>query len=120
VAATREQLLMQAQQFGKRSEKPPKLPPRDANNYHHDVPKVSHSNDDDQKMTFIAIKSPLQPDYDGITSENRIKLLARGKSDKGKDNKKYGEHTSIYNFFHYCTLTVSEQERERHFMPMHN
>ena len=43
VAATREQLMIQAQQFGnKRSEKPPKLPPRD-NVYHHDMPKVSHS-----------------------------------------------------------------------------
>lgn len=41
VAATREQLLIQAQQFGtRRSEKPPKLPPRD-NVYHHDMPKVS-------------------------------------------------------------------------------
>lgn len=41
VAATREQLLIQSSQFGtKRSEKPPKLPPRD-NTYHHDMPKVS-------------------------------------------------------------------------------
>jgi hypothetical protein len=41
VAATREQLLIQSQQFGtRRSEKPPKLPPRD-NNYHNDMPKVS-------------------------------------------------------------------------------
>lgn len=41
VAATREQLLIQSSQFGtKRSEKPPKLPPRD-NSYHHDMPKVS-------------------------------------------------------------------------------
>ena len=40
VAATREQLLMQSTQFGtKRSEKPPKLPPRDST-YHHDMPKV--------------------------------------------------------------------------------
>lgn len=43
VAATREQLLMQSSQFGnKRSEKPPKLPPRDGHSsYHHDMPKVS-------------------------------------------------------------------------------
>lgn len=41
VAATREQLLMQSQQLAhKRSEKPPKLPPRD-NTYGHDIPKVS-------------------------------------------------------------------------------
>ncbi|KAL1464824.1 hypothetical protein WDU94_004437 [Cyamophila willieti] len=38
VAATREQLL--AQQH-RRSDKPPKLPPRDMNNpYPHDIPKV--------------------------------------------------------------------------------
>lgn len=42
VAATREQLLLQTQQLAhKRSEKPPKLPPRD-NAYAHDlIPKVS-------------------------------------------------------------------------------
>ena len=41
VAATREQLIMQSQQLAhKRSEKPPKLPPRD-NIYGHDIPKVS-------------------------------------------------------------------------------
>lgn len=42
VAVTREQLLMQAQQHagGRRSEKPPKLPPRD-NMYPHDIPKVN-------------------------------------------------------------------------------
>jgi hypothetical protein len=33
-----------------------------------------------------------QPDYDDIEEGNdEIKPLARGKSDKGKDNKKYGE-----------------------------
>lgn len=68
VAATREQLLLQTQQLAhKRSEKPPKLPPRD-NIYSHDIPK---------------------PDYDDI-EESRIKL-SRGKSDKGKDNKKYDD-----------------------------
>lgn len=37
---TREQLLLQTQQLAhKRSEKPPKLPPRD-NLYPHDIPKV--------------------------------------------------------------------------------
>ncbi|KAL7039258.1 hypothetical protein ACKWTF_009847 [Chironomus riparius] len=76
VAATREQLMIQAQQFGnKRSEKPPKLPPRD-NVYHHDMPK---------------------PDYDDIEDENRIKLMARGKSDKGKDKMKYDDP-------YYCGL----------------
>lgn len=40
VAATREQLLLQSQQMGpKRSEKPPKLPPRD--NHYPQVLKVS-------------------------------------------------------------------------------
>lgn len=70
VAATREQLIMQSQQFGlKRSEKPPKLPPRD-NMYPHDLPMA---------------------DYDNIDDENCIKLLSRiGKSDKGKNKEKYG------------------------------
>ncbi|XP_034650543.1 uncharacterized protein LOC117890034 isoform X2 [Drosophila subobscura] len=76
VAATREQLLLQTQQLAhKRSEKPPKLPPRD-NVYAHDlIPK---------------------PDYDDIDLETRIKL-SRGKSDKGKDNKKYDDP-------YYCGL----------------
>lgn len=40
VAATREHLLLQAQQIAhRRSEKPPKLPPRD-NIYGHGIPKV--------------------------------------------------------------------------------
>jgi hypothetical protein len=44
VAAAREQLLMQTQQISqKRSEKPPKLPPRD-NMYPHDIPRVSLTN----------------------------------------------------------------------------
>ncbi|XP_054740166.1 uncharacterized protein LOC129245798 [Anastrepha obliqua] len=76
VAATREQLLLQTQQLAhKRSEKPPKLPPRD-NIYAHDIiPK---------------------PDYDDIEVDTRIKL-SRGKSDKGKDNKKYDDP-------YYCGL----------------
>lgn len=40
VAATREQLILQTQQLAqRRSEKPPKLPPRD-NLYPHELPKV--------------------------------------------------------------------------------
>lgn len=35
VANTREQLMMQSQQYGRRSDKPPKLPPRD-NLYSHE------------------------------------------------------------------------------------
>lgn len=33
----------------------------------------------------------MQPDYDDIESGDVIKKLARGKSDKGKDYKKYGK-----------------------------
>lgn len=33
----------------------------------------------------------LQPDYDEIDEETRIKLVSRGKSDKGKNQRKYGE-----------------------------
>lgn len=38
-----------------------------------------------------------QPDYDDIEDENRVKLQ-RGKSDKGKDNKKYGKSPGLYEF----------------------
>ncbi|XP_037926571.1 uncharacterized protein LOC119661342 [Hermetia illucens] len=77
VAATREQLLLQTQQLAaRRSEKPPKLPPRD-NIYGHDIPK---------------------PDYDDIEAENQLKTFSRSsKSDKGKDNKKYDDP-------YYCGL----------------
>lgn len=70
VAATREQLMLQSQKLAsRRSEKPPKLPPRD-NIYHpQDIPK---------------------PDYDDINEDDRLKAF-RVKSDKGRDlNKKYG------------------------------
>ncbi|GAB0088481.1 hypothetical protein DMENIID0001_029120 [Sergentomyia squamirostris] len=80
VAATREQLLLQTQQLAsRRSEKPPKLPPRD-NMYPHDIPKFHY-----------------QPDYDDIEDDTRVKSFARGKSDKGKDNKKYDDP-------YYCGL----------------
>lgn len=71
MATTREQLLLQTQKLAsRRSEKPPKLPPRD-NIYHpHDIPK---------------------PDYDDINEDDRFKAF-RVKSDKGRDlNKKYGK-----------------------------
>lgn len=43
VATTREQLLLQTQQLAhRRSDKPPKLPPRD-NMYPHDIPKVKQN-----------------------------------------------------------------------------
>lgn len=80
VAATREQLLLQTQKLAsRRSEKPPKLPPRD-NIYHpsihHDIPK---------------------PDYDDINEDDRLKAF-RVKSDKGRDlNKKYGMYIPMMN-----------------------
>uniref|UniRef100_A0A182NHY8 MH2 domain-containing protein n=1 Tax=Anopheles dirus TaxID=7168 RepID=A0A182NHY8_9DIPT len=77
VAASREHLLQPAQPMGgqRRSEKPPKLPPRDNLYATHEIGK---------------------PDYDDIEDENRVKL-PRGKSDKGKDNKKYDDP-------YYCGL----------------
>lgn len=95
VAATREQLLLQTQKLAsRRSEKPPKLPPRD-NIYHpHDIPK---------------------PDYDDINEDDRLKAF-RVKSDKGRDlNKKYGIFDSIIYFinnpFEILTLkTVAETQ----------
>ncbi|XP_031623535.1 uncharacterized protein LOC116340913 isoform X2 [Contarinia nasturtii] len=77
VASTREQLLLQTQKLAsRRSEKPPKLPPRD-NIYHpHDIPK---------------------PDYDDINEDDQLKAF-RVKSDKGRDlNKKYDDP-------YYCGL----------------
>ncbi|XP_055603003.1 uncharacterized protein LOC129751492 [Uranotaenia lowii] len=59
----------------RRSEKPPKLPPRDNLYASHEIVK---------------------PDYDDIEDDNRVKL-PRGKSDKGKDNKKYDDP-------YYCGL----------------
>ncbi|KAK6618241.1 hypothetical protein RUM44_002692 [Polyplax serrata] len=82
VAATREQLLQQA----RRSDKPPKLPPRDNVGYPHDIPK---------------------PDYDDIEEEAPSKLpsrlfrpfqSSRGK-DKSKDSKKHDDP-------YYCGLSA--------------
>uniref|UniRef100_A0A182T215 Uncharacterized protein n=1 Tax=Anopheles maculatus TaxID=74869 RepID=A0A182T215_9DIPT len=77
VAASREHLMQPTQPMGgqRRSEKPPKLPPRDNLYATHEIGK---------------------PDYDDIEDENRVKL-PRGKSDKGKDNKKYDDP-------YYCGL----------------
>ncbi|CAG4954220.1 unnamed protein product [Colias eurytheme] len=73
VAATREQLMMQMGQ--RRGEKPPKLPPRENGYGPADIPK---------------------PDYDDI--DDRVPTqFPRGKSDKGKDNKKYDDP-------YYCGL----------------
>lgn len=82
VAATREQLLQQA----RRSDKPPKLPPRDNMAYPHDIPK---------------------PDYDDLEDDAPSKLhtrllrpfvSSRGK-DKTKDSKKYDDP-------YYCGLSA--------------
>ncbi|XP_060515786.1 uncharacterized protein LOC132695515 isoform X1 [Cylas formicarius] len=68
VAATREQLLLQTQQHAqKRSDKPPKLPPRE-NMYPHDIPK---------------------PDYD--QEDGRLKPFPSSRKEKSKDNKKYDD-----------------------------
>ncbi|KAF9789954.1 hypothetical protein SFRURICE_003363 [Spodoptera frugiperda] len=76
VAATREQLMMQMGQ--RRGEKPPKLPPRENGYGPADIPK---------------------PDYDDIEgNDGRVPTqFPRGKSDKGKDNKKYDDP-------YYCGL----------------
>lgn len=50
-----------------------------------------------RSMQVIHFEIFLQPDYDDIDvleGENRIKLMSRGKSDKGKDNKKYGKSSN--------------------------
>lgn len=48
--AARDQLILRAQQNGKRSDKPPKLPPRD-NMYHQDKPKLLKVNDLNWSLT---------------------------------------------------------------------
>ncbi|XP_048489468.1 uncharacterized protein LOC105391512 isoform X2 [Plutella xylostella] len=77
VAATREQLLMQMERGQRRGDKPPKLPPRENGYGPADIPK---------------------PDYDDIEENGRaVTQFPRGKSDKGKDNKKYDDP-------YYCGL----------------
>lgn len=75
VASAREQLMLQTQKLAsRRSEKPPKLPPRD-NMYPHDIPK---------------------PDYDDINDERAFRI----KSDKGRDlNKKYGKSSWLFRTY---------------------
>lgn len=76
VGGSRDHMMGQGQPIGqRRSEKPPKLPPRD---------------------NLYASHEMVKPDYDDIEDENRVKLQ-RGKSDKGKDNKKYDDP-------YYCGL----------------
>lgn len=40
-----------------------------------------------------------QPDYDDIDINGRVPTqFPRGKSDKGKDNKKYGKQSTFFSF----------------------
>lgn len=74
--SSRDQQLIQAKHSGnKRSEKPPKLPPRDI------YPQA------------------LRSDYNDIEDENRSRYLVHGKSDKGKDHKKYDDP-------YYCGMSA--------------
>lgn len=73
VAATREHLLMQSQ---RRSEKPPKLPPRE-NMYPHDIP---------------------QPDYDDYMSGRQLKTFTVRDKERQNDVKKFEEDP------YYCGL----------------
>jgi hypothetical protein len=50
-------------------------------------------------IPFSLVLEHQQPDYDDMEDENRIKRMARGKSDKGKNKQKYGEtcHGKAHN-----------------------
>ncbi|XP_023015282.2 expansion [Leptinotarsa decemlineata] len=78
VAATREQLLLQSQHHNqRRSDKPPKLPPREKM-YPQDIP---------------------QPDYDDYMSGRQLKTLMSAKDkERSNDNKKFDEDP------YYCGL----------------
>jgi hypothetical protein len=93
VAATREQLLIQSQGL-KRSEKPPKLPPRD--NLYPGALKVSVKLQTAWNRSNDNLNLP-QPDYDDIEDETHVPNKPRGKSDKGKEHKKFGEFKSPPN-----------------------
>lgn len=42
-----------------------------------------------------------------MDDEKLMKLMARGKSDKGKDNKKYGKFSIFVIFSHCCSYKVT-------------
>lgn len=90
VSSTREYLLAQSQQHQqRRSEKPPKLPPRE-NIYPHDIPKVKPQSNlmfnQPKPNTFV-----FQPDYDDYDDEGRFKHFASSRNSKEKSKeKKYG------------------------------
>lgn len=81
IASTRQQLLQQSQKLAqKRSEKPPKLPPRDNSIYGHDnIPK---------------------PDYDDLELENKLKL---SRSKNGVEKERNGKDKK-YDDPYYCGL----------------
>jgi len=86
----------------KRNDKPPKLPPRDSI-YQHDIPNgfrvsfASHEISDSKSIKSFHLYLPRQPDYDEIEDDSQLRQIAsaRGKSDKGKNNNKYGELSFI-------------------------
>lgn len=53
----------------------------------------------------LTVKFLLKPDYDDIENEKMIKL-ARGKSDKGKDNKKYGKLLKALKITHLSIFSL--------------
>ncbi|KAB0800167.1 hypothetical protein PPYR_08047 [Photinus pyralis] len=75
MAPSREALLLQGQHFPRRSEKPPKLPPRE-NWYSHNIPK---------------------PDYDDTENNRSVKPFTRGKGKAKNKDKKYDDP-------YYCGL----------------
>ncbi|XP_072156133.1 uncharacterized protein exp isoform X2 [Bemisia tabaci] len=64
VAATREQLL-------RRSDKPPKLPPRDNNHYPHDIPKPDYDDIEEEENRLGGVKNfPLTRNMNGSNNSN--------------------------------------------------
>lgn len=127
IAVTKEHLMQQMN--GKRSEKPPKLPPRDNIYPQVRVVRVSETvinNGQSEILNFkfhvrdfllrcnltqkkhyktcsLSLSLPLvhiQPDYDDI--EDR-KISARRKSEKGKNSKSYGELIRRLIFFFFSS-----------------
>ncbi|XP_034243150.1 uncharacterized protein LOC117646377 isoform X2 [Thrips palmi] len=78
--------------LGRRSDKPPKLPPRDNTPYPHDIPKVTQSPRWSLPHIFVS-----KPDYDDIEDENRLKPFASSRGQNKKDAKKFDDP-------YYCGL----------------
>lgn len=79
-----------------RRDKPPKLPPRGESSLyggHHERPnqlKVCIRLSLNYFINFLFFFFP-KPDYDEIDDEARMNIVTRGKSDKGKNLRKYGK-----------------------------